>query len=270
MSLLDYLEVRTVTIRDLPVRTSGIILTTICLYIGVINVVSWAYGAETNISSTHVENATGQSQNATLAKQSVQPMNNIVWGTIVGTIADSLISENDNNAHKANPTANNSGITSGIVLQWVGTIAPAAGLFFVGWQAMSTRDQLTVMKQQLGRAWIGYDGDRVPHMEPESKVVIFPYKNYGSIPAIIVKATSLSTVNLPTENQLRSQSPSQENMHTVLYPGATYEFRAHYDDIPYLGIFLEYEYADNLKGEFGFIVRVTYDPANPVTFSSSM
>jgi hypothetical protein len=94
-----------VMIRDLSIRTSRIILITICLSIGVINIVSTAFGAETNMSLRHVENATGHRQNATtLSKQSVPSINDTIWGAIVGTIVDSVI-------HKANLIGSKSGIT---------------------------------------------------------------------------------------------------------------------------------------------------------------
>jgi hypothetical protein len=230
------------------------------------------------MSSRHVEHATGHPQNATtLSKQSVPPINDTVWSTIVGSIIGSIIGENNNNTPKG-PNTDQLPTYATFwfgLFQSLGAIVTAAGLFFVGWQAMSTRAQLKVMKQQLGRAWIGFDGREVPHMDFKSKEVIFPYKNFGTIPAKIVKAISLSSMNEPTEDQLRSASPSRDNMQAVLYPSATREFRAvHNTDSAYFGIFFEYEYADNLKGEYGFIVRITYEPGNisiyPRSFSLSL
>lgn len=101
-----------VMIKDLTIRISCIILITICLSIGVMNIVSTTDAAETNMSSRNVENATGHRQNATtLPKQSAAPINDTFWGPILSTIVDSVIDEYNNNAHKANPIGNKSGIT---------------------------------------------------------------------------------------------------------------------------------------------------------------
>lgn len=96
------------------------------------------------------------------------------------------------------------------------------------------------MKQQLARAWIGFDG--VPRVDTESREVIFAYKNFGALPAKIVKAASFTSNNEITADQLRSAVLNRDNMQAILYPGAARD------------VIFQYEDSNSLKGEYGFIV----------------
>jgi hypothetical protein len=205
------------------------------------------------------------------------PINDTVWGAFVGTIVDSVISENNNNIHKAKLTGNQSGISSADetapwwldILTAAGGAATAAALFVVAYQAKLTRRQTDLMQQSIGRAWIGGGADPRFGLKVVRNVdrLVLYCKNYGQLPARI--SWVKSTISESQLNELQVRTAPENPSEQIIFPNHQVEFstrqkvdiKHHEDKIIWVGFIVRYEATSESVGEYGIMEKYISGPA---------
>lgn len=135
----------------------------------------------------------------------------------------------------------------------VGSIATAAALFFLGWQALLTRAQL-----RTRRAWIASSKITI-----EFNQVVFFCRNYGELPAkILFTKSAVSDTTQLTETDIRAAQGNLET--TIIFPDNEHLFHASGSvEIPafqekriWFGFIVEYKSISGSIGEYGVIGEV--------------
>jgi hypothetical protein len=149
--------------------------------------------------------------------------------------------------------------------QAIGSIGTAIAVYFVYKQASITRDQLELTRQQMDsslRPWLGvFEGGLQPHYSD----ALLRITNYGSLPTTSWKWTIKTDVIKITRSDLNSQKayPSPYEA-TAIFPnqrwdrvigleeGTLVAARSRERSL-FVGVLIEYKYANNSAGESGMI-----------------
>lgn len=130
----------------------------------------------------------------------------------------------------------------------VGSVATAAALGFVAWQASLTRKQVELMKAQLGRAWIEGLDFKLESNEAESWIS-FKCRNSGQLPA---RLRGYRFYMSNSEGILVSDILAQELLVSweMIFPGNDFPIRGYLPK--------KLEVRQEITFFFGFIVEYEY------------
>ena len=139
----------------------------------------------------------------------------------------------------------------------VGNIATALALYFVYRQSRTTQEQTLLTSQEMKstlRPWIAVSKIQA---NPHNRVV-FDIKNYGRVPAKIMRMRTGASRETIEEEELRSHETQDFKM--MVFPDATTHYILDISGVlpysEYLGVLFEYEYGDNKKrGDYGVIAK---------------
>jgi hypothetical protein len=145
-----------------------------------------------------------------------------------------------------------------------GSIATAGAIFFLWTQAKHTQEQLRLSRQQISlirkemdstlRPWLGFSEIKPGH----NGEVLCRVKNYGRIPAEIIKRWNVLSREKISREIIQSTKVQFEKL--MVFPDATINMNIENPDpkpdLIYVGVLIEYNYADNKFGEYCIIAKL--------------
>jgi len=149
----------------------------------------------------------------------------------------------------------------------IGSAATAGALVVLAYQSSQTENQLKETQEQTRqaqeqtrlareeteitlRAWLGLI-DRVTTYPDR---VEFLFKNHGRIPAKVTKLRVVVGNKQFTQQELRSSQPLPKGV--IIFPDVTLPFNIPVSlSFEYAGALIDYEFANNKRGEYGCILR---------------
>ena len=151
----------------------------------------------------------------------------------------------------------------------IGNLATAAALGFLWFQSYQTQKQTKLTQQQTKlaqeqmnlmqrementlRPWIG-----VADVEIKAEdLVTLQVKNYGRIPGRVVKMKAVFDEKKISKDLL--YSTDAKNYETMVFPDSIYQMSSFVPeglDFHYMAVMIEYEYANNKRGDYALIAR---------------
>ena len=142
----------------------------------------------------------------------------------------------------------------------IGSVATAVAVIFLWIQSRQTQTQIQLTQEQTKltreemestlRPWIGFSEIRRKSKEE----VVFYLKNYGRIPAKIVRTRNKFGKTKIGKDELLLQKGKV--FETMVFPDATMTFSIQIpEQFGFVSILFEYEYANKKHGEYGVIAK---------------
>jgi hypothetical protein len=160
------------------------------------------------------------------------------------------------------------------VAQAVGGIATAGALVFVALQTRQTRNQTEIMREQLGRAYLGAAINPVTKSPDiayykQRNMIHLTLKNYGQPPAnVLCYLSEVTSKKEITEEEIRKSIHSSPPINQTIFPTVERPADVYLGDtisadvkenITFIGVIFQYGYykfKDQKKGEYGFIIQI--------------
>jgi len=125
-------------------------------------------------------------------------------------------------------------------------------------QTKQAQEQTRLTRKEMEitlRAWLGL----IDPVTTYPDRIEFLFKNHGRIPAKVLQVRIVRGNKKITQQELRSSKP--ESKVVIIFPDGTMPFQIPISiDFEYVGILVDYEFAENKRGESSSILR-----KNPIT-----